>query len=418
MSIFRGWLELGERELANSSRVVALARPAAAPASDAVAFAGGGCAPCRNLEVGRDDSWPGLHDYLGAVGPYTDITTAPWYDPADPASGEFYGIWVMSAEGFDAIPVARDIGDAICAGGVAGRHRDTYRTLSFSALLWACTHRGAQYGLRWLNCLLRTARTPQTLRYLSAHPEAGTADRLERALRRVVLTSGAVVREVAGRPIADHQQASMYRVEWELAALDPYEWTATTSSAVTWDSTVVAGIEWAHAPDCVDTSSCALPELLSVECPPQVIDTRPAPTPVCGGCLPVCEIETRTWQMDLTDPTDCEVIATSIQVSAGADPVTVQLWWRPCGSTSDCDITGQLQITGLPAGQTVVADSLDRRAYAVIDGQRVRQRGIVGTPSGAPWRATLLTPGCWELVAQSAPGLDYTVTVSTTGRTA
>src|SRR5690606_12033662 len=99
----------------------------------------------------------------------------------------------------------------------------------------------------------------------------------ERALRRVVLTAGAVVREVAGRPTDDHQQSSVLRVEWELAALDPYEWTAPTTIPIEWDSEEVAGIEWAHAPDCADTTGCDLPELLSVDCPPQVIDTRPAP---------------------------------------------------------------------------------------------------------------------------------------------
>ncbi|MGA6208077.1 sugar transferase [Nocardia testacea] len=415
-SIFRGWLELGGLELANSSRVVALAGPPGRPTSDGAAFAGTECAPCRNLTVGYDDSWPGLADYLADTG-YADITTAPWYDPANPASGEFYGVWVMSADGFGAIPVARDIADAVCSGGVAGRHRDTYRTLNFSALVWACTHRGASFGLRWLNCQLRAARTPQILRYLVAHPEDGTADGLERAMRRVVLTSGAVEREVAGQPTKDHQQASLLRVEFELAALDPYEWTASTNHTVVWDTNEVAQIEWAHAPDCSD-ATCELPELWSTVCPPQQIDLRPAPTPVCGGCLPVCEIETRTWTLDLSDVGDCERVAVSVSVTAGDVDATVQFWWRPCGESSVCDITGNLQVTGLPSGSTVIADSLSGRGAAVIGGQRVRQRGIIGTPSGAPWRATLLEPGCWELVAQSAPGADYIVSVTTTERTA
>jgi hypothetical protein len=415
-SIFRGWLELGELELANSSRVVALAGPASAPTQDTVAFADPWCKPCRNLSVGYDDSWPGLADYLSDPD-YTDITTAPWYNANDPASTEFFGVWIMSADGFGAIPVARDIADAVCAGGVAGRHRDTYRTLNFSALVWACTHRGASFGLRWLNCQLRAARTPQVLRYLVAHPEDGSAAGLERAMRRVVLTSGAVEREVAGRPTKDHQQASLLRVEFELAALDPYEWTADTTHAVVWNTNEIAQIEWAHAPDCSD-ATCELPELWSTVCPPQQIDLQPAPTPVCGGCLPVCEIETRTWILDLSDIGDCTDIAVSVSVTAGATDTTVQFWWRPCGSDNVCDITGEMSVTGLPAGSTVIADSLSGRGVAVIGGQRVRQHGIIGTPSGAPWRATLLGPGCWELVAQSAPGADYTVSVTTTGRTA
>lgn len=409
--MFRGWLTLGDTEIANSSRVVALAGTPGTPDSDA-AFTDA-CAPCRNLVVRRDDSWPGLEDWLGDA-PYDDITTAPWFDGSD-ASREFLGVWIMSAEGFDAIPIDREIADAVCGGGVAGLHRDGARPLAFSALLWACTHRGAVYGLRWLNCLLRTARRATTVRYLDAHPEDGTAAGLERALRRVVLTEPAVIREVAGRPTQDHQQASMFRVEFELTALNPYPWTATTTTVVDWDSTTTDPIEWAHAPNCAG-ATCELPVLLSTVCPPQTINTRPAPIPVCGGCLPVCEVENRVWEFDLSDVSSCDVVATSLTITAGADDVTVQFWWRPCGAVDDCDSTGQLQITGLPAGETVVADSVEGRGYGLLSDQRIPQRGIIGTPTGAPWRGTLLTPGCWELVAQSAPGLDYTVTIETTGR--
>ncbi|WP_052372760.1 hypothetical protein [Nocardia otitidiscaviarum] len=409
--MFRGWIELGGNEIANSSRVVALAGPPGTPADD-TAFAAA-CASCRNLTIRYDDSWPGLNAYL-ADPPYSDITTAPWYNGSD-ASTEFLGVWLMSAAGFDAVPVSREISDAVCAGGVAGLHHDSYRTLNFSALLWACTHRGAQFGLRWLNCQLRAARQAQTLRYLDAHPESGSAAGLERSLRRVVLTDPAVVAEVAGRPTADHQQASLYRVDFELTALDPYVWTATTSTPVVWDSVVVDGIEWAHAPDC-GGATCELPELWSTECAPQVIDTRPAPIPVCGGCLPVCEVETRTWQVTLDGSGDCDLVAVSLLVTAGETDTTVQFHWRPCGSSDPCDITGHLQVTGLPAEQTVIADSVEGRGFGLNAGIRVRQRGIIGTPSGAPWRATLLEPGCWELVAVSAPDADYTVTVHTTGR--
>ncbi|MFJ1459722.1 sugar transferase [Nocardia sp. N2S4-5] len=413
--MFRGWLALGDLEIANSSRVVALVGPPGIPATDAEAFADTACAPCRNLQVRYDDSWPGLGAYL-ADPPYTDITTAPWYDGTD-TSREFLGVWVMSAEGFDAIPVDRDISEAICAGGVAGVHRDTFRTLSFSALLWACTHRGERFGLRWLNCQLRAAKKPQVLHYLDAHPEQFTPVGLARTMRRVVLTQPAVVREVAGRPVAEHQQASMARVEFELSALDPYPWTETTAHPVTWDSEIVANIEWAHTPDC-GGATCELPVLLSTVCPPQTIDTRPAPIPVCGGCLPVCEIETRTWEFEVGDSA-CDLTAATIRITAGAEAdITVQFWWRPCGSTDPCDETGQLSITGLPAGATVVADSVEGRGYAIIAGQRTKQGGIIATPSGAPWRSTLLEPGCWELVAQSAPGTEYTVTVETTGRPA
>lgn len=99
--------------------------------------------------------------------------------------------------------------------------------------------------------------------------------------------------------------------------------------------------------------------------------------------------------------------------------MSANFWIRPCGNTALCDRTGFLSIAGLPAGGTVVADSVARRPYGVVDGRQVRQVGIVGTPTGAPWTPTILEAGgCWELVAQHEPGLDFTVQASIRGRQA
>src|SRR5690606_28197505 len=138
------------------------------------------------ITVPYDDSWTGLEAALGD-GPYV-LTNAPWYDASKPESVEFAGVWVMDVTGFDTVPTQRDVGEAICAGGVPGPARDASRKLTFSALVVACTNAGARYGLNWLSCVLRQAnvRGGVDLIFYKAHPEDTTAAATDRSEERRV----------------------------------------------------------------------------------------------------------------------------------------------------------------------------------------------------------------------------------------
>src|SRR5690606_16011185 len=195
----------------------------------------------------------GLQAAIGDA-PYV-ITNAPWYNAARPESAEFAGVWVMDCSGFDSVPLQRDVADAICAGGVASRARDTARTITFSALVVACTNAGARYGIDWLSCVLRqaNARGGVDLEFYKAHPEdtAAPAATLRRALYGTVLTQPPTVVDFSGKGgSARHRQASIYRVEWEMVATNPYIYGSSSVLPVTWDTTAEESIEWAHAPNC------------------------------------------------------------------------------------------------------------------------------------------------------------------------
>lgn len=414
--MYRGYLALAGVELTNTSRLIAHARPDI-PQSMEEALAQ--CA-CRADFVSYDDSWPGMPAFLGD-GPYL-ITNAPWYDPAMPQSAEFLGYWVTSTEGFGATPVDRAVNDAICAGGVAGPHRDTHRTVRVEALIIACTNAGAQYGLEWLDCRMRPAKalSGTTLEYLAAHPENSAADpqMLRRTMNRVVLTREVSVTKTSNRRNVENRQGSIFNVDWEFAVMDPYTYGPASVEAVVWDSTVVEGIEWAHQPDCDDPAACdTIPVLTSATCVPATVDVRAIQPPVCSGCTPICEVETRVTQIPAAAGMLCTDQAVTLTVTAGAEVFSGNFWFRPCGSTDACDRTGFLSIAGLKPGETVVADSVSGRPYGIIGGQQVRQVGVVSTPSGAPWTATVLDrTQCWELVAQHEPGADYTVSVQVRGR--
>lgn len=180
-----------------------------------------------------------------------------------------------------------------------------------------------------------------------------------------------------------------------------------------WDSTTSDSITWAHAPNCTDQSSCILPTVFNAECLPPEVELAEASAPTCGGCLPLCSIDVSKWQMP-AGVGACEDAVISLRVTNNSttDPLTVSFYWQPCGSTDICDREGELLVSGLPASSTVVSDSITGRPYIDASGIKQRQVGIVSTPSGAPWTPlTLDTLNCWELVAQAAPGADFTVVV-------
>lgn len=418
--MFRGWLQLAGAELTNTSRLVAHARPGV-PSSMEEAIAQCRCAGPRDY-VRYDDSWPDLAAFLGDD-PYL-LTNAPWYDPTIPQSAEFLGIWVTKTDGFGPAPVDRNIADAICAGGVTGPHRDKARGLTFEAILVGCTNAGVTYGLEWLACQLRaaTALSGVTLEYLAAHPEDSAADpaTLRRIMSRVVLTRELRTNTSFGTRGVQNRQGAVQTVDWEMGVLDPYVYGPVVSQTVSWNSSVTEQIQWAHPPDCEDPGSCTdIPVLASATCVPNVVDVSPVQPPVCAGCIPVCQMQTRVATVPTATGVMCRDQTVTLTVTAGAEPVSVNFWFRPCGSTALCDRTGFVSLAGLPAGGTVVADSVVGRPYGLVGGQQVRQVGIVHTPSGAPWTPTVLDAGsCWELVAQHEPGIDFTVQIQVRGRQA
>lgn len=416
---FRGYFAIGGQEFANSSRVLAHIVPEV-PTDDASVVTPMQCS-C-DIALPYDDTWTGLADALGDD-PYL-LDDAPWIDASKPESREFAGIWVMDVQGLDAVPVQREVAESICAGGVASRARDTSRTVQFSVLVIACTNAGAEYGKNWLACVLRSAnvRGGVALDWWRAHPEDTTAapDSLRRTSFGAVLTKAPAVTDFAGKGgSARHRQASVYRVEWEMVLTSPYAYGPNQVLGVAWDSVAEESITWAHAPDCEDTASCDLPSIYNADCALPDVPLAVTEIPTCGGCLPLCAIERRMWELAGT-PGTCEETTVSLRVSnEGETPLTVNFYWRPCDSTERCDRVGPLQVSGLPAGMTVVADSVSGRAYIDTGGVQQRQVGIVSTPNGAPWQATLLdTVMCWELVAESAPGAEYSVIVEMRDRDA
>lgn len=470
--MFRGWLSLDGIEIVNSSRVVAMLTPTTptddsvfgAPADCSLTVVSPGlaalapsqqiispglatppngsrkidpglavvgdcwgppilCGGCRPF-IAYDDSWNGLQGFLQDTVYRPEM--APWYSIDVGESGEFGGVWILDAKGFDPVPVSRTITELVGAGAAAGPHRDTSRTLTFTALLVACTNAGMTYGLEWLACQLREtkARTDATLRYLTAHPGGSAADPigLLRELHGVVLTKGVSVDQLLA-PRGESKQATMCQVSWEMVTLHPYAYAPMVDLVVNWDVIDMANTRWVHAADCKAPDSCdPMPVLFSQQCTPEQIDVVTTPPPTCGGCLPVCSIDTLIFEVPTLDrPLRCDETSVTLTVTNNAErSLTLQAYWRICSTDVECeDNRYPTQITDLPAGAELTLDGIAGRYWVTLEGRRRRPVGIVSTPDGLPWAPPVIDRSqCWEFVVLAPGGSDFDMVMSLADREA
>lgn len=348
---------------------------------------------CVSLHVLYDDSWPGLQDYL-ADGVYRP-ELAPWYDITIPESTEFGGVWIMDVKGLGPLTVERQVTEMLGSGGTAGPNRDTSRKITFDTLLIACSNAGVEYGLQWLACQLRATKDTDdsVLRYFNAHPSgtAATADSLVRELHGVIYTGSVNVSQVQLGGSARNRQADVYRVQFDLTALNPYAYLPQIPLDVEWDEMSAEAISWAHAAECDIPINCnPMPVMFSATCPPEVVDVGTnTPPPVCGGCLPVCSIERYVYNVPTYDyPFRCSETAATVVITNQdpTNPLTVQAYWKLADDSDDCgDDQFPVQINGLPPGAALTLDGISGRFYAVYGPRTYRPVGIVGTPTGAPW---------------------------------
>lgn len=380
------------------------------------------CAPC-GVEIAYDDSWPGQRAWLGDVDYRPEL--APWYVAEIPESGEFGGVIVTQLDGLDSTPVERTVTQATGPGAVAGRSRDTSRTLSFEALLIACTNAGVEYGKQWLTEQLRKAsRTNDTrLRFLTASPanSAADPDSLLREVHNVVLTRSPDVttRMTTGPDPNNH--GNLYMVSWEMVALSPYAYMPQVDINVEWDKITRQPINWVHAVDCAKPETCLdMPVLFSAECVPETISRVVSTPPVCGGCLPVSAIDIYSFRMPTMEYAfrGRETAVTLKVKNTGSAPLTIQAFWRICNSDIRCeDNRWPLQIAGLPPGAELHLDGITGRYKCWYDELWRKPMGIVGTPNGAPWQPALLDrETCWDFIVQCSELAEFQVSMSLADR--
>jgi len=159
-----------------------------------------------------------------------------------------------------------------------------------------------------------------------------------------------------------------------------------------------------------------MPVLFSTNCVPEMIPEVTSPPPVCGGCLPVGGIQSYKFHIPmLVAPERCRQTAVSVTIkNTGNEPLSMQGYFAPTTADERCEDTWfPLQVNGLPVGAELHLDGTSGRFYAVYDGLRRRPVGVVGTPTGAPWRPAMIDRyEQWDFVAQAAAGTVFEVAIT------
>jgi len=203
---YDGWVEFGGRELVNISRTAQLA-----------------------ATLGIDTVWtdPGsvqwIQDTLGGAG-YDEIEFAPWYDDGYPASAEFAGFVPLSFSGLDDSTSESTPVEYVTDGGNAGRLRNGTLPIVASLVVVASTDRGAEYGKKYLDRILRGGDSGpycygETLRYFRYAGDS--APIMHR--RDVKQTRGCSVTRKSRNDCS-----STWWVTFTLTAADPYEYGEST----------------------------------------------------------------------------------------------------------------------------------------------------------------------------------------------
>lgn len=418
---YRGYLELGGTELANTRRVVQYMRTA----------------ECSNtLEVRNDDSWPDVHRWLQHE-PYVDPITdaAPWVAEDRPVTGEFLGVWLLAMDGMDSAPLRREPIEAAGAGGGFTALRWGVREVQVTAVLVGATPVGLEYGIEWLNAALvqdqcQPMGSGRSLRFLAAAPYVGwdatdqevraAGVEQERWLHNVVATQPVTVAERFGRWDKDGSQAIAARVEFTLSAANPFVWKAPRSLVP--PTTLAAGDLRSVTFERVNPDG-TWPSMCVDENPPLTDPLRPATRLLPRPVTPASEVGYQQFtarHTELVVPGEVvrpwETMVPTLTIIAGPqDERSVRVQWVRGSNLDDlaCASIGEAMIGYIPAGATFTLDGVTglatvRRAGASVD---VDATAVVTGRNGAPWRAPVLRCGDEHTLVVQAASTVHAATV-------
>lgn len=156
-----GWFTYGGQEIVNATRTETYANAAGL----------GWFHP-----VYRNTALPMILDET-YVSPLID--DAPWTDPDDLSSYDFYGAYPLDVHGIEDSTVGGEIVESTRDGGVVQGVRHSTKTVVFSVALVGGSEDAVEYGIRWLKavlngcgCMVHTGAgcSGQDLTYLSSEP--------------------------------------------------------------------------------------------------------------------------------------------------------------------------------------------------------------------------------------------------------
>jgi len=365
------------------------------------------------------------------------LDPAPWMDPDAPESYGFYGVYPLGVTGLEDSTRVGAVVESISDGGTVSRIRNATRAVVFNVALVGASDCSVDYGIRWLRRLLLGAAcgsqasescSGSDLCYLSCEPmldwdhggsllDALTClDPYERSLRRVVFNTGPTV--TAKQYTTDG--SAVWTATFTAVAGNPWEFGIETPiveqfGAVT-DPYVCdpKGLVNMNGP-IVDDSSCrpvAYFPVFDPSCPSFI--EPPAPPTVPIGCY----TPPKNWKRrQFTIPEEFiplwgEVVP-KIEVHAPATASVRNLRLRFYADVDGdnninddpCAYCGDIVVSYVPAGETLVLDGSDQLVYVESAGGEGKRRAdsLVFATDGTPFEWPVLSCGFGYIVAIDTP---------------
>jgi hypothetical protein len=350
---YDGWIRFNGVELVNISRTAQLAE---SMGIDVVWVAP------------TDVEW--IQDALGESGvDYEDVATAPWYDAGFPASGEFAGIIPLAFAGLGDSTLSSTPIEYITDGGHSGKPRNTTLPIVANVAIVASTDRGAEFGKRWLDRMLKgsTANVFCSGADLEYFNYAGAPDADAPPVshyRDVRLTRGTSVTRRRR-----HSCASTWLATFTMTAADPFEYGEPVPMVTELSLFAATG------PKVTDSGSAALTQML---CPsynynpifdplyPALVASPTVPNfyPDGWDIVPGATFQ-RVWvRLSPVEPSSLNLVPVVVLTTdADVRMVRVSLWPADANEAEQCDPIWSAVVTYLPGEQEFTIDGEQKVSY-------------------------------------------------------
>lgn len=372
------------------------------------------------------------HNLAGLLGDsaYTDPATddAPWYDPDRPESAEFIGFYPLNVDGLDSSSRQSEVVESTGEGGVPGKVRHGTKSLVFNGLLLATTHRGAEYGSRWLRrTLLGAPCSPRAhdyglgtaLTYLAAPPsrENGSeGDPAEmRNLRRTYLRASVNVGPtVTGKREISSCGGQVWMVTFTATIGNPFAYGDPLPILTGWMDPLVAN-PW--APTATDGTISAAATFVEVECGEDVwapiydplcaaVIEPPAPPSLPLGCFtPPVDWTRQVVVIPAENIPLWDAMVPIVEVTAVTEVrnLRIRIYDDPSESldpdATPCAWSADMVIGYIPEGATLTIDGMREEVWVETSTGALRRADtLVFATDGTPFQWPMLSCGSQQQV--------------------
>lgn len=358
---------------------------------------------------------------------------APWWDPDDANTNDFYGVYPLDVTGLDDSTFTANVTESTGNGGTVSGARFATKAVVFSVALIGGSEAACEAGFRWLKQVLTSTDCASVgtcggldLCFLASEPMVDQSisgdptdcwDPIARSLHRVATTVAPNVNSkaslthggevwlvgftlVAGNPFQFGWPNNYVRGFGDVNTTDPY-------LAGTPDDAVVDLVGFVQ-----DDPFCPKPTYNPINDPlfPAIITPPSAPNVVTSGFNFPVNYRRRqfTIERDII-PSWGEVVPFIRLRSPNKESrnVRVRFYADPFGlgdpNSDPCNFCGDIVVSYIPAGGTIVLDGTDEIVYAedVVNGRRQASHLVFGSDGG---------PFDWP---QLSCGFGYVVTMDT-----